>query len=355
MARLNYFRAGVLGLALALVVGAQAEESEDASEAAAAPLDEVVLKNGSRILGTVTSAREGVIEIETDFSAAIKIDATRVDSIHTRGSMVVLMNDGSTVHDQPIIVDESGIVVTADDGSQRAYAVSDFQMLNPEPWELGDGYKFFGLANVALQIEKGNTVTDELDYKVESTWRSLKDRYTLKFNGEIDEANGVKNADNNLLVGKYDYFLEDDDYWGGKFAAKQDVFADLDLRAFIGPYYGRQFFERRIFTLSGEVGLAYVTEDFIVAEDQDYPGVHWEVNLTSDYLGGDSRLYIEQGGIWNLKDTDDIVLITTFGLSFPLLGNLEAAAEILLEYDSGAVEGIEELDQTYKFRIGYTW
>ena len=355
MARMKCFTAAMFCVAFAGVAGTQAEDSTNLAEAAAEPLDEVVLKNGSRILGTVTSAREGVIVIETDFSAAIKIDATRIDSIHTRGSMVVLMNDGSTVRDQPIIVDESGIVVTADDGSQRAYSVSDFQMLNPEPWELGDGYKFFGLANVALQIEKGNTVTDELDYKVESTWRSLKDRYTLKFNGEIDEANGVKNADNNLLVGKYDYFLEGDDYWGGKFAAKQDEFADLDLRAYIGPYYGRQFFERPIFTLSGEVGFAYVTENFFVAEDQQYPGAHWEVNLTSDYLGGDSRMYIEQGGIWNLKDIDDIVLNTTFGLSFPLLGNLEAAAEILLEYDTGAVEGVEELDQTYKFRIGYTW
>ena len=62
------------------------------------PVDEVVLKNGSRILGTVTSAREGFIIIETDFSEAIKIDAARVDKIHTAGSMTVLMNDGSTIH-----------------------------------------------------------------------------------------------------------------------------------------------------------------------------------------------------------------------------------------------------------------
>ena len=233
--------------------------------------------------------------------------------------------------------------------------MSDFQILNPEPWELGNGYKAFGLVSVALQLEKGNTVTDELDFKIESTWRSLKDRYTLKLSGEVDEANGIKNADNTRLMGKYDYFLDEEDYWGAKFAAKQDEFADLDLRAYIGPYYGRQYYERPIFTLSGEFGLAYVIEDFIVAEDQEYPGAQWEINLTSDYLGGDSRIYIEQGGIWNLQDTEDIILNTTFGLSFPLLGNLEAAAEIFLEFDSGAVDGIEELDQTYKFRIGYTW
>ncbi len=355
MAGMNCFRTAVLGLAFAAAVAAQAEDSVNSVAVAAAPLDEVMLKNGSRILGTVTSARDGVIVIETDFSAAIKIDADRIDSIHTRGSMTVLMNDGSTIRDQPIVVDEGGIVVTTDDGSQRSYSVSDFQILNPEPWELGEGYKVFGLASVAWALEKGNTVTDELDFKVESYWRSLKDRYTIRLDGEIDEANGVKNADNMLLIGKYDYFLAGENYWGGKFAAKQDEFADLDLRAYIGPYYGRQFYERPIFTLSGEFGVAYVTENFIVAEDQEYPGAHWEVNLTSDYLGGDSRLYIEQSGLWDLKDIEDIVLRTTFGLSFPMLGNLEAAVEILLEYDSGAVEDVEQLDQTYKIRIGYTW
>ena len=220
---------------------------------------------------------------------------------------------------------------------------------------MGEGYRASGLASVAWLLERGNTLNDELDYKVETYWRSLKDRYTLKFNGEIDESNGVKNADNNQIIGKYDYFLENDYYWGVKFAAKQDEFADLDLRAYVGPYYGRQFYERAIFKLSGELGLSYVSEDFFVAEDQNYPGAHWDVKLTSDYLGRDSRIYIEQGGLWNLKDSDDIILGLTVGLSFPMLGNLEAAAEIVLEYDSGAVEGIEELDETYRFRIGYTW
>ena len=355
MPGIMFFKVLLLVLCLVPFAGVQAENSTGATKSTSTPLDEVLLKNGSRILGTVTSARDGVIVIETDFSEAIKIEVTKIEKIHTRGSMVVLMDDGSTIRDQPIDVDESGIVVTAADGQQRAYAVSDFKILNPEPWELGEGYKPFGLASVAWTLEKGNTVTDELDIKVESYWRSLEDRYTLKFYSEIDEANGIKNADNKLLVGKYDYFLAGDDYWGGKFAAKQDEFADLDLRAYVGPYYGRQFFERPIFTLSGEVGLAYVYEDFIVAENQEYPGAHWDINLNSDYLGGDSRLYLEQSGIWNLRDTADIVLNTTFGLKFPLLGNLEAAAEIFLEYDTGAVEGVEELDQTYKLRIGYTW
>ncbi len=39
--------------------------------------------------------------------------------------------------------------------------------------------------------------------------------------------------------------------------------------------------------------------------------------------------------------------------SLPLMGDLKAAAEMLFEYDSGVVENTDDLDQTYKFRIGY--
>ena len=82
---------------------------------------------------------------------------------------------------------------------------------------------------------------------------------------------------------------------------------------------------------------------------------NWNIHAQSNYLGGDSRLYVDHIGIWDLDNTDDIILNTTFGLAFPLLFGLEGAAEILLEYDSGAVEGVEDLDQTYSLRIGYRW
>jgi hypothetical protein len=355
MSRTTLFRTALLGFAVTWAAFSSAEDEPDISESMSTPMDEILLKNGSRILGTVTKARDGVFEVDTEFAGTISIDRTKVESLNLHGSLTVLMEDGSTIRDQAIFVEEAGITVTTETGDQRTYAAHDVSILDPEPWELGVGYKFSGLVNVSSSVEKGNSDTDEIDYKAETVWRSLRDRYTVKMHGELDEANGTRNVANTRITGKYDYFLEGDNYWGIKLAAKKDEFADLDLRAYIGPYYGRQFHERRIFTFSGEVGVTYVTEDFIVAESQQYPGAQWEVNLTSDYLGLGSRLYVEQGGIWNLKEREDIILNTTLGVSIPLLGRLEAAAEIFLEYDSGAVKDVEELDQTYKLRIGYTW
>jgi len=335
-------------LVFSMFTSAVAEES-------AAPQDEILLKNGSRVLGTVTAARDGVVTIDTDFAGTHSIASEEIQSMKTERDLVVQMSDGKVFRDHPIVRDEESMVVTAASGDQLSYAVTDILVVNPEPWELGEGYKWSGNVSFALKRERGNSDTDELDYAAESIWRSLEDRFTVRLNGQVDEANDVKSADDWKIIGKYDYFLDDPWYTGVNIAAESDEFADLDLRYYLGPYVGRQFYTESIFTLEGELGMAYVNEDFATAEDQDYLGANWSVRLSSDYLGGDSRLYINHDGIWNLDETSDLILNTTFGLAFPLLSNFEAAAEILWEYDSGSVEGVEDLDETYNFRIGYTW
>ena len=80
--------------------GAQAQ---DLPEGAELPLDEILLKNGSRILGTVTSVRDGVVSIDTDFAGTLSIDSATVDSMRTKGSLVLQMADGSVIRLKTII------------------------------------------------------------------------------------------------------------------------------------------------------------------------------------------------------------------------------------------------------------
>lgn len=340
------FAAGVLALQVAA-----AGAAEDSAPAA----DQITLKNGSRIIGTVTGTRDGVITVETEFAGTLSIQQDQVAGMTTREPVVMKLEDGTVVQDQPVEVAQGELVLPRSLTGDEEYSLAELLVLNPEPWEVGQGYGWNGLASAALTIEQGNTDTEEFDYKVESVWRSLRDRYTLKFNGEIDEANGVKNAENWNALGKYDYFIDGPWYWGINAAAEADKFADLNLRYYVGPYIGRQFFDRPLLTLSAEGGAVYVNEDFIVAEDREYPGLNWTVNATSNALGGESRLYLDHTGILNMDDVGDLVMSTTFGLAFPLMFNVEAAAELLLDYDSGVPAGVEKLDQTYRFRVGYTW
>jgi len=317
--------------------------------------DEIVLKSGSKILGKVTGTRDGVVTVETDFAGTLSIALDKIASLQTANPVLIQLADETVIPEQPLRIQDEVLVIDTATSPEEAYPLSELLLVNPEPWELGQGYKWSGLASFALAAQRGNTDTDEMYYNLESIWRSKQDRYTLRGNGEKDQTDSETTVDKWYGQGKYDYFLSGSLYAGVQASGESDKFTDLDLRYLVGPYLGRQFYEEPILTMSGELGAAYVNENFIAAEDDDYAAANWNLNASSNYLGGDSRLYFDHRGILSVEDTSDYILNTVLGLAFPLLWSLEAAAELQLDYDAGAVEGVDKLDQTYRLRLGYTW
>ncbi|WP_439101006.1 DUF481 domain-containing protein [Congregibacter sp.] len=319
----------------------------------AAAVDRIEMQDGSVVLGTVQDADAGKVIIDTAFAGTVEIDQSAIVAMTVESDLVLQMDDGNVLEAPGLEVAEEQLALPRQ--TQQTYALKQLTRINPEPWELGNGFKFGGLASFGYNSQRGNTDTDELDYRFEANWESLVDRYRVEAFGEVNEANGTKNAENWTARARYDRNQTGNWYWGGGVSAEQDLFADLDLRTSIGPYLGRKFFTDEIFALEAETGLAYITEDFVSAADREYLGSTWDVHINSNYLGGNSRLYIDHKGIWNLDEASNVVLNTTFGLAFPLLYGIEASAELAYDINTGAPEGTEEVDQTYRIRLGYTW
>lgn len=318
---------------------------------------ELLMKNGSRLIGTVVSAEAGKVVIDTPFAGEIEVSSENIDTMYTDADVTVMMADGSVIENQRIVSRDDALVITGPDNQSRVFEATDIDMINPEPWRLGRGYKWTGDTSMAMLLERGNTDSDELDVAAESIWRSLDDRYTLRGSMEIDKANSEKNKDQWQVRGKYDRFRRNnpDDYYGWQLYFESDDFADLDLRTITGPYVGRQFFESSLLDLAGEIGVVYVDEQFEVAEDDDFWGGNWEFRLTSDYLSKYTEFYLNQTGILNFEDIDGVIINTTIGMAFPFKNGFQAAVEAQFEYDGGAVEGVDDTDETYNIRIGYTW
>lgn len=324
-----------------------------ATLSAQASVDRIELINGSVIIGTFHDADDGKVMIETDFAGMLNIDKSSIRAMAVTSEVTLQMDDGVILHTDLLVVEDQ--TLTLDESPSKDYALDQLLRINPEPWERGRGYRHTGLASSAFSLQRGNTVLDELDYRVDSRWRSLRDRFTLGLDGEIREANRERTAENWMITGKYDRFQTGDYYWGVSASAEENRFADLDLRTAIGPYLGRSFLEDTPFVLEVETGLSQVNEDFSDAADRSYVGLTWSLRSESQYFGPDSRLYVDHKGVKNLDDRNNLILNTTLGLAFPLLGQIEGATEVVLNYNSGAVAGTEDLDQTYRFRVGYSW
>ncbi len=318
--------------------------------------DEILLKNGSKIIGTLVSAQDGGIVFDTPFAGEITIAGENIERITTAQPVNLKLKDRTVLRDQQLVSTEDGTVAKGPDGTKANFNPGEIAFVNPEPWRMGDGYKWFGDVNVYLQSERGNTDTDEWDGDFETIWRSLADRYTIRGNYERDEANGDKNKNQWNLRNKYDRFREQnpDDYYGMQVAFAYDEFADLDLRTTVGPYVGRQFFDTPYLAVSGEVGVVYVDEQFDVAEDNDFWGANWEFRATTELFPW-LDLYADQVGVLNFDEFDELLVDTRVGVSFPTVMGVKASLEVIYEYDGGAVDGVDDTDETYNFKLGYEW
>lgn len=326
--------------------------------ASAASADVMVMKNGSRIIGTLVSGGGGTIKFDTPWGGTLEVKGENVLSIQTESKNTVLMQDGEIFRDKQLVATERTLVMQRDEEPARRYPIDEIKLVNPAPWLLGEGYNFTGRTSLAFEAERGNSETDEwdADYRVE--WRSLRNRFVSRGLLEYDKASGEDVADSWEVRNKYDRFYNPDDpdnYWGGKLRFEYDKFADLDLRTLVGPHIGREFFDSDLLRLRGEIGVVYVDEQFKVAEDNDYYGSLLEFEGESDIIGFGTTLYLYHDTTLNFDEPDEPLSNTTLGLRMPIIYGFETAFEARWEYNGGAPDDVDTTDETYSFRIGYAW
>jgi putative salt-induced outer membrane protein YdiY len=322
-----------------------------------APADEVLMRDGSRLLGEVVKRDDnGILHFKTAYAGTLKIKWTEVAEVKTDKPMEFLLSDDSTVKITRITNTTDDMIVEGESGEPPQTLGQDVvAIINPEPWRKGEGYKLSGRVNLAFERQRGNTDSDELDIDGDLTWRRKNDRFTAFGELESDRNNNKRTADNWKVEGAYNYFVTKKWYWGGFGRFEHDKFADLDLRTSVGPLVGYQWFESRQMNLRGSVGPVYVNEDFINQSDDDYPALGWGLNFDRFMFGDFMQFYHRQIGFWNLDSTSDVVWDTWTGLRFPLVLGLVASTELKVEYDGGAAEGADDLDTTYALKLGYQW
>lgn len=316
--------------------------------------DEIIMRDGSRLIGEVVSRDDGTLGFKTEFAGTLKIKWNLIASIKTEKPMEFLLTDDRTLMVTQVTNNTDNMTVTGDDGA-ATLAQADVSIINPEPWRKGEGVKFSGRANAALSRQKGNTDKDEIDLDANLTLRRRNDRFTGFAELEKDRADNRKIKDAWKFDGNYDYFVSERWYWGGFIRLEHDQFADLNLRTSVGPLLGYQWIESRKMNLSTSTGLSYVSEDFDSEPDNEYVALPWNIDFDMYLFGEFAQFYHKQNGFWSLEDASDIVVDTWTGLRFPLILGLVASTELKLSYDGSVPPDTSKTDATYSLKLGYQW
>lgn len=321
--------------------------------------DEVRMKNGDVIKGTVVKKETDKLIFNTSYAGDLQIQWSEIESLVTDQPLYVVLSDGTKMKG-PLVETQPGDARITLKQTEDALEETDFDLMktryiNPTPDLTGEGIRWSGNINAGGTLTQGNTDTKLLRFDAETIARTLNNRLTVGGVFNRAQSDGSDYQFNSRGYGKYDRFLTKQWYLYGNATLENDRFRDLRLRSTFGGGSGYQVFETPDLNLSFEGGLNYIKEDYYMAADEGYPGLRWATKYDQLFFTGSTRFFHEHEILVGLKESNQTLVYSKTGLRFPLVFNFNATAQFNYNWDSMPAAGRKKADSTLLFTLGYGW
>jgi len=319
---------------------------------ATASADDVFLKNGNRLSGTIVSMSEGKLVLETDFAGRLTIDWNHVEQLATDAPLTLVLADGSIIRGIPTSGKTPGrIKLAASSPADPApVELARVTAINPPDEQ---PIKLNGLINVGFNKASGNTDLKNAHIDAELLARTVSHRVTLGGAYNRASEDNRKTEDNAMGHLKHDYFLTQSFYLYLNGFAERDRFKNLSLRTTIGPGLGYQFFEGELMNLSVETGPSYVYTNYDGAGRDESLSGRWGVKFDRFFFEKLFQYYFSNEGYVSASDTSDVFMFTRTGLRFPIRGGLSLNAGFEWDWDNTPAEDADKSDYRYILSVGY--
>ena len=328
--------------------------------------DTLVMNNGDHISGEVLLRQGDVLKFKTAYAGEISVKWSEIQSVTTDNAMTLQLDNERVIKSHSITnQDEQTLAIKGEvEEQEMVLSQQTLTALNPEPWTLGEGYKFTGLINFSTKNERGNNDKDELDADADILFRRQRDRAKFSLVFEKDNQDGEATKNKWSVRGSYDYFPEKQWnygikvpkwFYGGTLMAQKDQFADLTLRLIAGPHIGYQFYEGHDRNLLVQTGVLRVHEQFQNDPDNDFWGAGWHIDYDQYLFNDITQFYHKQVGVYGIQDPHKLLWTSWTGFRVPLWAGFIASTEIEIEYDSEPASDADTTDTTYRLKLGYRW
>lgn len=311
--------------------------------------DEVYLRNGDRLTGTVVTMEEEAVTLNTAYGGTITISWKEVERVTTEQPVTVQLRrpvDGTDWTDW--LYTRYGSLSTTNIGGEGGLSPGEVRAINPPP-----PIRYRGTLNVGGNRTQGNTNTQAVN--LSTRWSLRTDWHRVlaegKFNyGEVGRQVTVRNSAASL---KYDLFLSKKVFVNTEGLIEKDTFQNLTLRTTLGSGLGYQFIETSRATLSTVAGLAYVGEDYTNAPQTKTPSARWSVRGEFALIPDRVKVFHRHEGFYDFGERGALRVFADQGLRITVLGNLFLNIEYDLRYNGAPAPGRRRTDETVIFGVGY--
>jgi putative salt-induced outer membrane protein YdiY len=234
--------------------------------------DQITLKNGDRLTGTVVKSDGKTLVLHTDAAGDVTIQFAAIQQITTEKELHVSLKDGKTAVGPVSTTDDKIEIATKSSGTVEA-AKEDVTLIRNDAEQtayektLHPGLKqgWTGGANVGFSVARGNSQTENLAVAFNAARPTLKDRITL-YASSIDTKNDLAKPTTvaNLEQGgfRYDRNMNPRSFVfaGGDFMSNALQF--LDLRAVYSGGFGFHAIKSDATMLNFLGGINYTHETY---------------------------------------------------------------------------------------------
>jgi putative salt-induced outer membrane protein YdiY len=320
-----------------------------------AKADQIILKNGDIITGTIDSAADGNLVITSPIAGKITVALSDVKTFSTDGPIKIELDNG-TVLNQQISQAAAGEFSTAPGGLLNAPAipVAKISRINP-PLAVWTG----SLVLNGLYAQ-GTTTSEQFGASVDATRRGEKDR--LNIGGAYlfgrQKVNGVTTTteDNWYLKGSYDYFFTKKAFGYANVRIEKDRIQLLDLRLTPGVGVGYQVAERPDFNLNFNGGLAWVYEQYSnVAAPNQNVSIRLAYHVDKTLWASRLKVFNDIAYFPSIETINDYLILSDAGVRLAMTANMFAELKAEVDYDSHPAPTAHRTTTQYILGVGWTF
>ncbi|MEO8326164.1 MAG: DUF481 domain-containing protein [Nitrospirota bacterium] len=311
-------------------------------------LDEITLKNGMHLIGTIASMEEKSLTIKTAYAGAISVQWDEVEQLQSRTPLSVQVFEEKENSDEDDFLQTSRTTVTALGGNGGIPPARVKTINIPD-------LRYKGNFDLGGNRTKGNTDTTAVNASTDNTVWTQRHRGLLNGKYAFASADGQNTAKNARGTLGYDYFFTKRLFANSYEFLEYDKFQGLDLRSTTGLGLGYQFFDTPSHSLSGSIGPAFVYEKFQETGTTKTATAAWAVDWSYELISDRVRVYHRQKGFRDLGVGGSTALRLTAeqGARIEVYGNLYLKVAFEYRYNSDPEPGKNKSDEAFIWALGY--
>jgi putative salt-induced outer membrane protein YdiY len=254
--------------------------------------DQILLKNGDRLTGTIVRSDGKTIVFNSDLVGEVSVALDSVTNVTSDKTLYVTLADGRTVSgvvtakdgqaeirssSGPVVVERSAITIIRSEAEHQAY----LSTLNP-----GWLQQWNGGADIGLALTRGNSNTTNFALGMAISRETLRDKTSLYaasvYNRETTDDVSRTVANTFRFGARYDRNINRDWFGYGFTDLEHNGLQDLNLRWVIGGGLGYHAIRRERTKLDLLAGLD-MSREYFEGNDNDRTSLEAQVGQTLDH------------------------------------------------------------------------